>query len=33
LPRLARCVQGSHHRGQPRTQIGTHTHQFHQGQR
>jgi hypothetical protein len=33
LPRPARRIQGSRHWGRPRLQIGTHTHQFPQGQR
>jgi hypothetical protein len=33
LPRPARRIQGSRHRGRPRPQIGTRAHQFHEGQR
>jgi hypothetical protein len=33
LPRPARHIQGSHHRGRPRPQIGTRAHQLPQGQR
>jgi hypothetical protein len=33
LPRPARRIQESRHPGRPRPQIGTHAHQFPQGQR